>query len=73
MMAAQDDVVVTVAPAQFVRIPLAAQITGYTVKAIEHKIDSGVWAEGREWIRAPDGSRLISLRGYERWAQSNKK
>ena len=59
----------SVAPARRVTIPLAAAVTGYTVEAIETKIRRGVWIEGREWIRAPDGRILIDLRGYERWAE----
>lgn len=58
-----------VAPAPYVRIPLAAIITGYTAKAIERKIERGDWIEGREWIKAPDGSRLISIQGYRKWAE----
>lgn len=44
-------------------------ITGYTVKAIERKIESGVWAEGGVVKKAPDGRRLISVEGYKRWVE----
>lgn len=57
-----------VAPARFVRIPLAADLTGFTVEAIETKVKRGVWLEGKEYIRAPDKSVLIDMEGYERWA-----
>lgn len=53
---------------RYVRIPLAAARTGYTVDAIEAKVKRGVWLEGKEYIRAPDGSILIDMEGYERWA-----
>lgn len=56
-----------VAPAPFVLIPLAATITGYSVKAIRRKIADGVWIENREYVKAPDGRVLISLRGYAQW------
>jgi hypothetical protein len=56
------------APARFVRIPLAAELTGYTADAIEMKIKRGVWLEGKEYIRAPDKSILVDMEGYERWA-----
>jgi hypothetical protein len=54
-----------VQPARFVTIPLAELLTGYTTAAIETKIARGVWVEGREWRRAPDGRVLIDMRGYE--------
>ena len=58
------------ASARFVTISLAHALTGYTVNAIETKIKRGVWVEGREWRRAPDGRVLIDMRGYERWVES---
>lgn len=59
---------VAIASARFVRIPLAAARTGYTVEAIETKIKRGVWLEDKEYIRAPDGAILVDMEGYERWA-----
>lgn len=67
-MLTQADLV-GVAPAPYVTIPLAARITGYTEKAIRRKIEDGVWVEGREYVRAPDGHILVSMRGFERWAE----
>jgi hypothetical protein len=57
-------------PARFVTIALAEALTGYTKYAIQTKIDRGVWIEGREWRRAPDGRVLIDMRGYERRVES---
>ena len=51
------------ASARFVTISLAHALTRYTVSAIETKIKRGVWIEGREWRRAPDGRVLIDMRG----------
>ncbi len=42
-------------------------MTGYSVRAIEEKFAKGVWLEGREWVKAPDGRRLVSMKGYEAW------
>ncbi|MGC4080277.1 MAG: excisionase [Rubrivivax sp.] len=58
-----------VAPAPYVRIWLAAQLTGYTEKAIRRKISEGVWREGKEYRKAPDGAVLISMAGYAKWAE----
>lgn len=60
--------VVFVGRTEYVTLPIAEALTGYSVKAIERKIERGQWREGHEWVKAPDGHRLISLRGYERWA-----
>jgi hypothetical protein len=59
-----------VLPARYVLLPLANALTGYTVKAMERKIERGDWPEGRVWKRAPDGHIMIDLVGYERWVES---
>lgn len=58
--------------APYVVIEKAAEITGYTRRAIEEKIARGVWLEGREWVKAPDGRRLISLKGYQQWVERGR-
>lgn len=61
-----------VAPADYVTVELAAAVTGYTVKAIQRKIESGAWLEGAEFVRAPDGRTLVSMQGYCRWARRER-
>lgn len=56
----------------YVTIPVAAAITGYSAKAIRRKIEAGVWLEGREFRRAPDGHVLISVKGYELWVERGR-
>lgn len=56
-------------PAGYVTIGLAATVTGYAEGAIRKKIERGIWVEGREWRRAPDGRVLISLAGYTKWVE----
>lgn len=60
----------TLVPARYVTIALAAAVTGYTVGAIESKVKEGVWLEGHQYKRAPDGRILIDMRGVERWVES---
>ena len=50
------------------RIPLFCQESGYSEKAVSRKIEDGVWVEGREYVRAPDGRLLIDMAGFEKWA-----
>lgn len=61
---------VQVVTANMVTISLFARISGLTEKAINDKIDKGVWAAGREWHRAPDGRRYVDIKGYELWVRS---
>lgn len=56
----------------YVTIQVAAAMTGYSAKAIRRKIESGVWLEGREFRRAPDGHVLISVKGYESWVERGR-
>lgn len=62
--------VIAVVSWRYVTIEEAALRTGYTAAAINHKIDKGVWLEGREWVRGEDGCPLIAQEGFERWASS---
>jgi hypothetical protein len=59
------------ATARYVLLPLATQITGYTVKAMQRKIERGDWFEGKVWVRAPDGHILISIEGFEKWVEGH--
>jgi hypothetical protein len=68
-MSAETERPVVMAPARYVLLPLANMVTGYTVKAMEHKIERGDWPEGKLWKRAPDGRILIDIMGYQRWVE----
>ena len=50
-----------------VRIPVAAARLGYTVKAIERKIQSGVWLQGVHWVKAPDGHLFVDMVSVRNW------
>jgi hypothetical protein len=54
---------------KYVTIPKAAELTGYSEKAIRHKIDSGMWPEGNIVRRAPDHRILIDMEAYEKWVE----
>jgi len=61
----------TVTPERYVTTNLYAAISGYSANAIRIKIQRGVWAEGREYVRAPDGTILVDREGVQRWVLSN--
>lgn len=58
--------------AKYVKPRKYEEASGYTVEAIETKIKRGVWLEGHEYIRAPDGNILISIEGVELWAEGRR-
>jgi hypothetical protein len=60
---------IVVGTARYVLLPLANLLTGYSVKAMERKIERGDWQEGKVWRRAPDGRILIDVLGYQRWVE----
>lgn len=56
----------------YVLIDKAAELIGYSRSAIEAKIARGQWVEGRQWVKAPDGHRMISLKGFQQWVEQGK-
>jgi len=56
----------------YVALPVAAVVTGYSVKAIRRKIEDGKWREGEVWRKAPDGHVMISLKGFAKWVETGK-
>lgn len=63
---------ITLTPADYVLIRTASIVTGLSVKAIERKIETGTWLEGREYRRAPDGRIYISIKGFQRWVEQGQ-
>jgi hypothetical protein len=64
-----SEVPIVVSTSRYVLLPLANLLTGYSVKAMERKIERGDWQEGKVWRRAPDGRILIDVVGYQRWVE----
>ncbi len=52
---------------EWMLLPLFCMCTGYTLKAVQRKIEDGKWLEGRIYKRAPDGHITINLQEYYRW------
>lgn len=57
---------------RYVTIARFAEASGYSEKAIRLKIERGVWAEGRQFRKAPDGHILIDTQGVERWVEGRQ-
>ena len=53
--------------AKYVLVSKFEELTGYTDKAVRRKIEDGVFMQGKEWVKAPDGRVLINMEAYERW------
>lgn len=58
--------------ADSVLLPVAEKATGLTVKAMRRKIADGVWLEGREYDKGPDGHIYIRISGYISWVRSGR-
>lgn len=58
---------------RYVLICRFAELSGYTVKAVEGKIASGAWTEGREYRRAPDGRILVDMEGFTKWVEGQRR
>jgi len=54
---------------EWVLIPVFAQLTGYTEKAVRRKIGDGVWIQGKHYQKAPDGRITMNIQEYYRWVQ----
>jgi hypothetical protein len=59
-------------PVRYILIPAFCALTGYSDKAVRRKIEDGVWIEGRQYRRAPDGHIQMDLEGYERWVEGDR-
>ena len=59
--------------ARYIKVQVFETLTGYTPKAIRRKIEEGIWLEGREFKRAPDGHILVDLTGYEKWVEHQQR
>jgi hypothetical protein len=63
-----DATTIRVTPGEHVRLgPVAEAITGCTVKAMQRRIERGIWLEGKEYHRAPDGTLWIDVKGVAAW------
>lgn len=60
--------VVIMQAAEKVSIKTFITLVGYySVAAIRKKIQRGVWREGKEYEKAPDGHIFILLEGFYKW------
>jgi hypothetical protein len=54
---------------KWVTIKKAAELSGYSEKAIRNKMQAGVWLKDVIWVKAPDGRILISPDAIDEWAE----
>ena len=57
---------------RYMRVAKFCDETGWTDRAVRRKIQDGVWVEGKQYRRAPDGNVLIDVEGYERWVEGER-
>ena len=56
----------------YVKLAKFCADTGYTVKAIERKMEEGVLLKGVEYHKAPDGKILVDVKAFNLWAQGKR-
>ena len=54
---------------KWITVALAAELTGYSNKALNQKIDKGQLPYGVVWINAPDNRRMINLQHFMYWLE----
>jgi len=53
--------------ARYVTLGKFAELTGYSAKAAQRKIERGDWLEGDVYVRPPDNRILVDMEGFKRW------
>lgn len=56
---------------RWVLIPKAAEMLGYSVNTIEHKVKNGMWSQGRMWRKARDGRIFINIEEVDKWVEQS--
>lgn len=54
---------------KWVTVKKAAELSGYSEKAIDRKREDGIWLEGVIWRKAPDGRIMISPDAIDAWVE----
>ena len=57
---------------RYVLITKFCELTGYSDKAVRRKIEDGIWRQGHEYVKAPDGHIMIDTENYVTWVEKNK-
>ena len=55
--------------ARYVTVKKYVELSGYTEDAIRNKTAKGIWIEGQQWRKAPDGGVMIDTIGVEKWVE----
>jgi len=55
---------------KYVTIQKFSDISGYTKRAVEAKINKGIWAEGVQYRKAPDSRILVDLEMFDKWVEA---
>lgn len=70
MSTKESDPPVQVAPARYVTVEMYAKLSGLSASAIRKRIERGVFVEGKQWRRGPDGRVWMDTKGMERWVET---
>ena len=62
---------ISVGPARYCLITVAAAATGLSEKAIRRKIEDGHWVKGKHYRKAPDGHIYINMDEFNQWVETS--
>lgn len=48
------------------------ELSGYSEDAVRTKIKRGIWQEGKQYVKAPDGHIKIILEGVKQWDEGKE-
>ena len=54
---------------KYATINKMAELSGYTHKALEKKIETGVFLQGRHYLKSPDGRIQFIISAVESWIE----
>lgn len=57
---------------KYVTIKKFSELSGYSEKAIQAKVQNGVWPEGAQFRKAPDGRIMVDCAAVERWVEGSR-
>ena len=62
----------TIAYMKWVKLCKYCEISGDTKDAVNAKRRNGIWAEGKQWRKAPDNKIWINIEAIDKWVENSQ-
>lgn len=60
-------------PINLITTKKLAELTGYSVGALRKKIHDGVFTQGVQYVKSPDGRIHWNIQEYEKWVRHGQR